>query len=359
VENSTTDQWCLVFDNNLLRSITRIGNKDVAQKVFAFFDGEAYLNRRPNSWLISPANIIEFLGIKVDKIAFNFKNMEAEVRECISRPKFRYVEVSRIIDRHTELYEETLKATHIFSKKSLNSKLALQMGYTDESIKDNIQVAFDRATRKIYRDMMYNTVATERIQSYRWPVNLRPHLISAYTGEALYFNREKLNYNFVRFNSNFAFDFFDYFTMESNRGTKGGVSQEQIKENIEFLKKATLFKKDEDLMDTEAVSLACLGNFESGKRIRILFATQDPVDQIIMRVSFFKSIVSNLMNSFTSIRPGHQLDFFEGKIIIFNSKFDPAYVIDVSRIPPLGDELFNSNLSDIVKTYRDQFYVVT
>ena len=351
IDYSDSENWALVIDNNLLNVTTRIGNSELELRFFKSIFSNKHFPSGQN-WLINPSSILEFLGIVVRSIPFDFKWYELEMEKCFDNGVPDHKKISKTLGKMVKAYESELKNTHIFSKKNLNAKLAEKLSYIDEKVKEKVGSAFADCIDKDGRDLMYNVISIERIQDYVWPSKFRSPIYSTYLRETHYSADKRLNLNFVRLNKRLTQDLFDNHEIQSSDGVVEESVQSLVEANLERLKKATGFKRDGDFLDTSAINQVCVGHYFNERDIKICFATQDSFEDLILRIAFFKSIVRHAMKFPKSGNFRNELKLNEGIVLGYSSEVELIYKIDVSKVPLIDDSFYFKDIQNWLEIQR-------
>jgi hypothetical protein len=348
---------CNIIDNNLLSLITKKGNFQLFQNFQDFMATDRVASRFVKNWQISPSLIPEFLGITVPLITIDDNKVREDLRKIAKEKPVDIDKIVELIDWMIPEFEAKLKDTQVFSKSVFLQKFQNQLLYTDENLREPLTRAFAEALTDRGINLVINRTAIELTVGYSWPKELQPFILATF-GRNLHFSfRDKLNFNIVRICKLFAQALIDKVNSDLRTGLKlGSLSPEVISSNTQRIMDAVCFKNRSDFLDTEAVFGLCAGLFYDNESHRVLVTTMDPIDDFLIRIGVFKSLFSYIIdNSIKDESVDWQLEMNPGWAIVFNKDMIPEYKIEVSKILPLVDEIFEQRIEDWLAFHKFGF----
>ena len=119
-----------VIDNNLLRRISRKDNYHLYTKFYETMSEANYFNRN-TELIITPAGIIEYLGLKIPKLEVSTHSIYQSSLNLNSESVFNFSKFNELRGKLTSLYEVELRQINEYSKSRFSKLMGKQKPYTE------------------------------------------------------------------------------------------------------------------------------------------------------------------------------------------------------------------------------------
>jgi hypothetical protein len=132
------------------------------------------------------------------------------------------------------------------------------------------------------------------------------------------------------------------------------ISPGLLKENLDVVNASVNFKEEGDFMDVEALHYIAVGRFEGYSTQAVLFATQDRIDDILIRISLFKSLHTSAyqwsIGDDSAVAPGSP-----GVALQYNDAVELKYLVQVDKVEPLLNIIGNVKMKRWLIEKRNLF----
>lgn len=339
-----------VFDNNFIRKLTRIGHRDLYDRVIGDLETRDFLSYTNTELIVTPGGSLEFLGMKVpllnlkpEVLSPHFGRMRSNLKDYVLLNKERYSLLRK--------YEREVHLTGLLSKSSLSVKIGEQMEYVEPTLKGMVSgLLKPNLLGSSGRQTLVNRVALDRLMLLKYPADIEDAIFPSYLSDLHQAHGFKIGYSSPR-GLEFLWKKFEQDIRAQD--TDGRITKLERDLDLEEISKHFSFKTKGDFVDAEALHYSITGRFSNGVLKPILFCTCDPTDTLLVRLFIFKWIY---FNSFKFVVGADASPCVcQGVVVVYDEDLRINNIIDVSKIDVSNDFIGSRRLSEWLSEMKSLF----
>jgi hypothetical protein len=360
-----------IIDNSLLRKLTQPGNFGLYEKYVKSLQMHGYLNEETRLHL-SPAGVLEFLGQKMpilgpaDPTEYEKRALEILQQSPISPDAVMLLRTSLLQE-----FEAILRSQNAYSKSKMAEWIKKRKALTEPKLRGMIfDIIAENFTTNRGRTLLYRRVALDRTFLFSWPPDFERILFSTFLADLNYAYETGRSYGSTRGLALIWLDFEKKIratavdnkktgpssTITDKTGPDSEISNGLLKGNLNEVNSKLKFKAGGDFMDVEAIHFLCVGRFFKNECQPVLFSTQDAADDLLIRISLFKSL-NNFAHQCSTGDNSTNAPGKAGLALQYDSDINIRFAIDIERVEPLLDILGKVKIKDWLKEKRGSFKV--
>lgn len=211
-----------LIDNNLLKLISRAENY---QKYIKYHETltEIGLVDRSTRLILTPAGMLEFLGINLPSVDIETSDLEAVANRLVSEEIMDFSQLNNLRVKLMDRYEKALVKSNCFSKQFLSRTIGITTNYISPELRPFL---IDLIKGNLFpsdgRRLLYNRVALDRSLNYKWNnKSVENYIQASILSDLVHSYEMKIGYSSLRGLSRLWMDFSAMVDQRRRKGEGG------------------------------------------------------------------------------------------------------------------------------------------